>query len=1770
MFGTAEQRTVQRDRAEAEPETTAGDVSPRPAAGRELGGAYRSGAAVHLGPMVQAKLDVGSPGDPYEREADAVSDRAVSGGAAPRISTISGRLGPQRSAEHEEKDEAAAAGPDTGEAQAKCDGCESGESLQRSSAPEADRDRRGEDVPKESTSPPPDTVQSKCAPCAAAEPSAEEPVQREEDDSGDDGPVSDGSELAGSRSSADGEQDARADATPTGPAAHDDDAEDAADAAEAGEPDEDEKQPEEDLGCGEGGAGGAGEKDEEGGEGEEGAKGTCGSAPEAAAEEAEPAEPAEAGGEEAMAGTEQAEPVTEAAPSPACAPGGQPAPAEAAAGEPEGDQEPPDVDDEDGAVQRAELDCEKVLGQRAAEDEVAEPGVPKVAPESEPEDPDAEENVQLACDCEPVAAPEGNAAPAQTASLPPVPGARPPRSLRGRPGSLPGPGRGGPLHTDLAAQQIQARGAGEPLAPSVRTRLERTIGVDLGAVRVHADAGAQAASKALRAKAFTHRNHIFLGAGRSPHDVGLMAHESTHVLQQRALERRPPAAAPAGGKAAPPAGAPGEPAKPEASRRERAAPAPGVSVTARVEARPAAPGARPAALPVEPSKLSDTPEQDVRIPQREAASEPRPVPGARQATPDKPGAAEGKATTKAPAAAGGTPAAGGPTPEEGPPPGPAAVDPAADPRFAAVIHRLGAASKYEKSLGEPRMRVEAAEAAVKPAEIEGESRAGDAQVTAMSAGAESGERPKLQTFRQVLEQALDSIKPKNMEQTLNFKGSGKAETLRDGVKGALNTQKETATKPLADAAKAPLQANRFQPPTPPDLKPDPADPAQRSLRAEEVLPKPKRPREFTFDPQKLEMQRLMDENDLDEDQLHRANEPQAEQALEAKHEFEAHADKAPEVYREHEQQVLSTEAKQVAKQGTHTLVAMRHKRKQAKGTMRSAQDNRKNLEELERQQVYKDVRSKYGEAKTAVEERLTALDGTVGTMFDDAEKAARKVFEDHVDARMRAYKADRYSGITGKLAWVWDKITSIPDEVNVFYVEGTCLYIQSMSRSFDGLAKKVEEELAEAKKDVDKKKKDIADYVAGLDGKKKTWGQEAFDSISGDFDALEASVEDKKQDLASDLAQRYRDSRKKLDERIEQLKEENQGLLAKFKAFIKKIIDVLKKLKDLAMMLLRVGGQILRGLLKDPVGFLGNLFSAIRQGFTGFGERIGTHLKDALISFVTGSVREIGISAAADANPRGVFGLVLQLLGITVDRLKEKVARRVGARNVERVQEAWSKVSGLFANGATALWERAKEHLGDMQERVESELKDWIGTRIVQAGLTWIISLFSPASALFRAIKMIYDVVSFFLSNIDRIVDLVNGVLASVSAVVEGRLDAAAKRVEMSLAKGLALLLGFLASLLGLSGIGARVRSIVTRVRPQVDRAIDAVLAAIVRGLKAVAAGGRRVAVKTKAAAGRAARAVREFLFPRRAFTAGKERHQLFFQGKGPEARLVIASDTESIEAFVLELRGRPENRQGDGKAALDEVDRQVKLIAKAKKEIETHPEAAKARIDGALAVIAEKLKLALSRTAVATKDKPVALDYPKRASARYPKVYVGPIVGGGPRIKQDDLAQARHGAERKQKIADALPAKAQEDWQKRGMPIEEYDPHGRKALPLGETIGLAPERHTNVGKRLTLPRTKGRTPGGGKINAALAPYGYSPKGEYQDGDHVIEMQLGGEDVLENLWPLDASENRGAGSVVRGAQFDTAGGGRVSMEELKARARKGTDVWLVLTKTKSV
>jgi hypothetical protein len=103
---------------------------------------------------------------------------------------------------------------------------------------------------------------------------------------------------------------------------------------------------------------------------------------------------------------------------------------------------------------------------------------------------------------------------------------------------------GGPVSDGLASDIQSKRGSGSPLDDSTRTQMESAFGTDFGDVHLHNDGKADALNRSLSAEAFTTGSDIFFrdGAYRPSSSDGqsLLAHELTHVVQQRSMSTSGP------------------------------------------------------------------------------------------------------------------------------------------------------------------------------------------------------------------------------------------------------------------------------------------------------------------------------------------------------------------------------------------------------------------------------------------------------------------------------------------------------------------------------------------------------------------------------------------------------------------------------------------------------------------------------------------------------------------------------------------------------------------------------------------------------------------------------------------------------------------------------------------------------------------------------------------------------------------------------------------------------------------------------------------------------------------------------------------------------------------------------------------------------------------------------------------------------------------------------------------------------------------------------
>jgi hypothetical protein len=262
-------------------------------------------------------------------------------------------------------------------------------------------------------------------------------------------------------------------------------------------------------------------------------------------------------------------------------------------------------------------------------------------------------------------------------------------------------------------------------------------------------------------------------------------------------------------------------------------------------------------------------------------------------------------------------------------------------------------------------------------------------------------------------------------------------------------------------------------------------------------------------------------------------------------------------------------------------------------------------------------------------------------------------------------------------------------------------------------------------------------------------------------------------------------------------------------------------------------------IITDPIGFVGNLINAVMQGFRQFSGNILQHLQAGLIGWLTGTLGPAGITLPERFDFKGILSLVLQVLGITWERVRQKLVRRLGERTVSILETSFEVVRILVTEGPAGLWERLMEYLGNLRDTVIDGIKNFIITRIVTAAVTRIATMLNPAGAVIQAIIAIYNTIMFFIERINQIIDLVESVVNSISNIAEGKLADAANYVEQSMARTIPVIISFLARLIGLGNLTSTIQNILRRVHRAVDRAIDRVIAWIVRQARRLIRAGR-------------------------------------------------------------------------------------------------------------------------------------------------------------------------------------------------------------------------------------------------------------------------------------------------------------------------------------------
>lgn len=756
--------------------------------------------------------------------------------------------------------------------------------------------------------------------------------------------------------------------------------------------------------------------------------------------------------------------------------------------------------------------------------------------------------------------------------------------------------------------------------------------------------------------------------------------------------------------------------------------------------------------------------------------------------------------------------------------------PQQDPDFVGVKQKAQATAKKEQAHDPAKSKANEAQGAAVPPSNEVSSQAGGNQVGKMNQQ-EAGTFDKA-GFVAAVRKAVEAITPKSEDEADEFKSSGKAGQVKQQVSGLVGQNKETAEKNIETTSKEAPNTGEVKPKQVTPMQNEKPGSAPGSIGAEGGMPKPKDAAETSLEygPNKLNKQ--MEDAKVTEEQLQKSNEPTFQTALTEKKKVEQEAQTKPQQFRQDEKALIDKAKADAKAEATTSLTAMHSERTDSLTQVDGGKEQTKSKDEQERAKIAGDLEKIYGKTKEDVTKILDGLDGKVNKEFDSGEGAARSEFENYVKNRMDAYKDERYGGLFGWTNRVVDAFAGMPPEVNAFYTEGRNLYLSKMDSLIGRIADIVGAELTAAKNRIAQGLQEVQKYVKALPKNLQQIGLEAQQDIQDKFDELKSSVDEKQNSLVDTLAQRYVESRNAVDARIKQMQEENKGLVAKAIDTVKGVIDTILQLKDMLLGVLARAASAIDKILKDPIGFLSNLLNAIKGGLRQFVSNIGTHLKAGLIGWLTGTLGEAGLTMPATFDLKGILDLVLQIMGLTWQNIRGRIVKATSEKFVSRLEKAAEVIMILLREGPVGLWKYIQGEAENIKTQVIEGIKEFVVSKVITAGVGWLVSLFNPAGAFIAAARTIIAVIQFIMERGSQIMSFVNSILDSVEAIASGNTGGAANAIEQSLAKALPLAISFLANLLGLGGISQKIKNIIAKVQKPVNNAIDKVIKATLTKFK--------------------------------------------------------------------------------------------------------------------------------------------------------------------------------------------------------------------------------------------------------------------------------------------------------------------------------------------------
>ena len=810
--------------------------------------------------------------------------------------------------------------------------------------------------------------------------------------------------------------------------------------------------------------------------------------------------------------------------------------------------------------------------------------------------------------------------------------------------------------SDIQQRLNSTKGGGHPLPESTQSLMEDRFGSDFGNVRVHTDDSAVQMSQEIGAQAFTHGKDIYFNTGRydpgSSQGKHLLAHELTHTVQQ--------GAAPAARRSV---------IRSETVQRQAEAAEEAMDLEAEMAASDSEATAAVDPKPAEQAKkATETEPPEPKEPE---------VPEEGKGEKGKEAAGKEKVAAKKSKGAGFVPAKKKKEDETEKGPTGQFLEQESAGVCGQAAGKAQVLAENEQTHDDAEEKLKQTESAVKPPEQEGQSQSNAEQVEGLDQA--QAPEPEEKQAKAKMTAEVEKAVPNSIKQLNEFKSKGKAKVVGSKVLQEVKKDTDAVQGTYNEMEKAPQPKPPEQEPQ--ELPPEEAVPETPTMDlGKGAVPQIKAEHtDFTeFDKKSDE---LLEKEGVTEEQLEMVDEGDLAEAKKERKGLKKNVAEQPGMIQEFAQTQVNKVDKDLKQKEKTARDQMRGQRKEGLKASKDKQQKTKTALELKREAVTRKINAIYEKAKTNVTTKLNNLEKSSLKAFDTGQDKASREFEDEVKRDINAFKRKRYSGFWGPAKWLKDKLLGIADfpEVVRAFEKAKSNFVVKIDQLIIDITKASQKVIKECKDELAGARKQIKAFVDTLGPELKSTGQKAMQEMKAKLAEMDKFIDKKKAELAQKLCDKKEAAIKKIDEKIEKMKEEMSGLVSKLgnlllAAALKFFKWALKKAGYNTAQLMGVinkGKAVIKKIVGDPIGFIGNIIDAVKLGINNFKNNIKKHLVGGLINWLTGAMGDVGIQLPAKFDLKGILSIVLQILGLTWANIRNKLVIKLGEKVVGLAEKSF-------------------------------------------------------------------------------------------------------------------------------------------------------------------------------------------------------------------------------------------------------------------------------------------------------------------------------------------------------------------------------------------------------------------------------------------------------------------------------------------------------------------